>query len=92
MESLSLQNIEITENNNAVSPDRVQSNLTHAIGILRRVASAQNTQIEVRAESTPTETVVDIIPRPEPDPRETQEIHFDLLKETMISPVQEISV
>lgn len=92
MESLSLQNIEITENNNAVSPDRVQSNLTHAIGILRRVASAQNTQIEVRADSTPTETVVDIIPRSEPDPTESQGLNSELLKGTIISPVQEISV
>jgi len=42
-----LQGVDITENNEPISPDRVQSNITHAIGILQRVASAQNTQVEV---------------------------------------------
>ena len=101
-----LQNIEITENNESISPDRVQSNITHAIGILQRVASAQNTQIEVRngggVDASPVaETVVEIVPEPatlsqEPGQQQLQILDMNpdniQFKQTVLTPDTRMSV
>ena len=86
-DALDAQSVEITENNEALSPDRVQSNISHAIGILQRVASAQNPGGGRGGEP---DTVVEIPPQPDTLPEQSTTLPHaptteNLLKENLIS-------
>ena len=91
-----LQGVEITENNEALSPDRVQSNISHAIGILQRVASAQNTQVEVCQELSPASQAGQSGQSGQPDQQQTHhtvDINPEIiLKESLISTHPRIQV
>lgn len=84
-----LQSVEIGDGG-AISADRMQTNISHAIGILQRVASAQ-TEAR-RLSSAGVETVADPQMQSPPQPDKHQDDPENILKQSLITTEDTVTV
>jgi len=84
-----LQSVEIGDGS-AISADRMQTNISHAIGILQRVASAQ-TEAR-RLSSAGVETVADPQMQSPPQPDKHQDDPENILKQSLITTEDTVTV